>query len=126
MLLQMEQRRRCCFNCSMAWARARASSLLERSTWKARRCADLVPMPGSLRSSSIRRDMGSAKRVVMFSWVLAGESGDVQSAHQALHAGLHGLIGASAALVDGRCDEVFEQFNVSRVAAENSRIDLEL
>src|SRR6185312_4986165 len=62
MLLQMEQRCRRALTSRTASASASASSELERRIWKASRCALLVPMPGSLRSSSISRAMGSANR----------------------------------------------------------------
>src|ERR1039458_9917481 len=55
MLLQTEQSRSLARSSRIAWASAVASASDDRRTWKASRCADLVPMPGRLRSSSMRR-----------------------------------------------------------------------
>src|SRR6187402_214975 len=62
MLLQTEQRCSFAFRFRIAAERDSASVCEVRRMWKASRCADLEPTPGSLRSSSIRRDMGGAKR----------------------------------------------------------------
>src|SRR2546430_12911698 len=60
MLLQTEHRRRLALTSRTAAASASASSSLARRMWKAKRCALLLPTPGSFFSSSIRRDIGSA------------------------------------------------------------------
>src|ERR1035437_405254 len=116
MLLQMEQRRSFSRSTRMASASDLASASLERSTWKARRCADLVPIPGSFFSSSMRRDIGSANRDIRRATPVLFQAGEVEasgeSAHDAGDARLHGFVGASARLVDSGGDQVFEQFDV--------------
>src|SRR6266436_7042328 len=60
MLLQTEQRRRLALTSRTAVASKSASSSLERRMWKARRCALLLPIPGSFFNSSMSRVIGSA------------------------------------------------------------------
>src|SRR5690242_12515621 len=60
MLLQVEQSRRLALTSCTARAKASASSSLDRKIWKARRCALLLPIPGSFFNSSMSRVIGSA------------------------------------------------------------------
>jgi hypothetical protein len=59
MAWQTEQLRMPSSSVAIAPERRVASSCEPRSRWKAIRCADLGPMPGSLRSSSISLATGA-------------------------------------------------------------------
>src|ERR1700675_2269706 len=80
MLLQMEHNRSLAFTSRTAEARDSASSSLDRRMWNARRCALLLPIPGSFLSSSIRRVIGSAKRDIGICNFVIGKFGNLQTA----------------------------------------------
>src|SRR4051812_35394984 len=114
MLLQMEQRRSLSFTSRTAAARAMASSSEERRMWKARRCADFPPMPGSFLSSSMRRAIGSANLDIGFRhWSAQSESGDSHAAHHAAHGGLHLIVYLAAGFVAGGEHEVLQHLHVA-------------
>src|SRR5271154_789395 len=123
MLLQTEQRRSLAFNSRTATARASASAAGERRMWKASRCALLAPIPGSLRSSSINCDIGSANRDKWFlcfgSLTLDKSWRKVQSTQHTGEARLHRFVHAAAGVVDGGDDEVFEHLDVGGVSAQS-------
>src|SRR5262245_21736 len=97
MLKQTEQRRRVSFTSRSAAARACASSRPARRTWKARRWADLAPMPGSFRNASISRSSGPANRIGL-------APGNAQGAYLLGHRRLD----LAPGLVDRGADEVLE------------------
>src|SRR5258705_5475790 len=117
MLLQMEQGRRLALTSRTAVASASASPSLERKIWKARRCALLLPTPGSFFNSSMSRVIGSANldierfcNCVIWPKTAAGSKGktsdqitplqntqlpkssQTQSPQHTAHRGLHGLV----------------------------------
>src|SRR5882762_4026158 len=148
MLLQMEQSRRLALTSRTAVASASASPSLERKIWKARRCALLLPTPGSFFNSSMSRVIGSANldierfgNCVIWPKTAAGSNGKTsdqitqlqntqfpnssksQSAQHAAHGGLHGLVDLARRLVDRRRDQILQHFDVARL--HHFRINLQ-
>src|SRR6476661_1721333 len=113
MLLQTEQRRSLAFSSRTASESASASAALERRMWKARRWALLAPMPGSLRSSSMRRAMGSANRDMR----VVLETRQIEAAEHAGKSRLQALIGAASGFVECGGDEILEHLDVFSVRA---------
>src|SRR3954464_961711 len=114
MLLQTEQRRILSLTSRTASARAMASSSEERRMWKARRCADFPPMPGSFFSSSMRRAIGSANLDIGFRhWFAQSESGDSHAAHHSADGGLHLVVYLAAGFVAGGDDEILPHLHVA-------------
>src|SRR5947209_20450168 len=100
--MHVEQRRILSLTSTSACARSRAYSPGARKMWNARRDAVFSPMPGSLASSRIKREIGSVATLRL------EEAGDVETAgHRRDGAGLQ-LLRFGDRLVDRGDDQILQ------------------
>src|SRR5690242_2287397 len=111
MLLQTEHSRKLALTSRTAAARASASSSLDRRMWKARRCALLLPMPGSFLSSSISLTIGSANLDMRLVRIL--EPRNAHTTEHSAHRGFQGFIYIPAGAVDRGRHQVLQHFDVA-------------
>src|SRR5438067_12001865 len=118
--MHVEHRRILSLTSTSACARSRAYSPGARKMWKARREAVFSPMPGSLASSRMSREIGSVAKLE--------QAGDVEAARHRRDGACLQLLRFDDRLVDGGDDEILQHrriFGIDARGIDLDRLDLE-